>query len=244
MTEPINPSVPNPPPLATGGMSRAGTTTIVKINRPDIEPLDQKVLCSAMCRCDKAPNVGKDGKQLKQACVAKTMKEVDKLLEHRSPYKQEINYDMTQSPPAPIMDKDVPTKGHDWLPGWIDKYFGKNEQTGEQDIKHTAGTGQIRRPDVVIVKDPTKPPTQDNIKQIVEMKFPPDSLSPPQEEAYQKIAGDPKKLKTLQPSDCNCDQSEPEPSKVPVQAMSTVSTILLWIAFVASRGRTPRPMPL
>jgi hypothetical protein len=240
MTGPNNPT----PPLATGGMSREGTTTVVRISEPEIDPLDKKVLCAAMCQCDKAPDVGKDGKQLKQACVSRTMKEVDRQLNHQSPYKQEINYDMTKSPPQPIMDSQVPTKGHDWLPGWISKHFGRDEATGEQVMQHRAGTGQIRRPDVVIVKDPTQPPTQDNIKQIVEMKFPPDAISPQQKWAYEDIAGDPTKLKTLKPSDCNCDQPEPAPPKIPVQEISTVATILMWIAFVLTRGRTPLPKPI
>jgi VRR-NUC domain len=245
MTEPPQPSVPNnQAPLATGGMSPEGATTVVAINEPDIDPLDKKVLCAALCQCDKAPAEGADGRRLKQACVAKTMKEVDEQLDHQSPYKQEINYDMTQNPPAPIMDKDVPTKGHGWLPGWIEKYFGTTDDQGTQRPPFSAGTGQIRRPDVVIVNDPSRPPTQDNIKQIVEMKFPPDALSGPQKEAYVNIAGDDKKLKTLQPSDCNCDQPEPEPPKMPVQEIGTVATILMWIAFVLSRGRTPRPQPL
>ncbi len=223
-----------PTPLATGGMSRAGTTTIVKINLPEIEPQDKKVLCMALCQCDKAPQVGKEGQQLKQVCVAKTLKEVDQQLEHKSPYKQEINYDMTKSPPEPIMDSQVPTKGHDWLPGWIDKYFNK-------DVPFKAGTGQIRRPDVVIVKDPSLPPTQDNIKQIVEMKFPPDEMSPPQRKAYEEIAGDRLKLKTLKPSDCNCDQSEPEPPKTPVEEIGVVGKIIMLILFLISRGKTPAP---
>ena len=67
----------NKPPLATGGMSRTGTTTVVKISEPTLDPADKKVLCSALCQCDKAPNVGKDGRQLKQACVAERMKALD-----------------------------------------------------------------------------------------------------------------------------------------------------------------------
>jgi hypothetical protein len=237
MTEPTPPGAP----LATGGMSRAGTTTIVKINLPEIEPQDKKVLCSALCHCDKAPDIGKDGQQLKQVCVARTMKEVDKQLDHRSPYKQEINYDMTKNPPEPIMDSQVPTKGHDWLPGWIDKYFGKGSDPDAPQVPFKAGTGQIRRPDVVIVKDPSLPPTQDNIKQIVEMKFPPDELRPDQEDAYIDIAGDQRKLKTLKPSDCNCDQSEPEPPKMPVEEMGIVAKIVMAILFLISRGKTPMP---
>jgi VRR-NUC domain len=240
VTEPNKPGTP----LATGGVSRAGTTTVVKINEPDIDPLDKKVLCAAMCQCDKAPNLGKDGKQLKQACVARTMKEVDKQLDHQSPYKQEINYDMTKNPPEPIMDKTVPTKGHGWLPAWIQKRFGKSDNPELPNIPFEAGTGQIRRPDVVIVNDPTKPPTQDNIKQIVEMKFPPDQRSDAQEKEYKRIAGPNAEVKTLQPSDCDCNKPEPEPPKMPVREIGTVATILLWIAFILSRGKTPRPQTL
>jgi hypothetical protein len=229
------------PSVGSGGMSRAGTTTTVRIAVPEIDPLDKKVLCAALCQCDKAPTIGKAGQQLKQQCVSTVMKQVDQQLDHKSPYKQEINYDMSKRPPEPIMDKGVATKGHDWLPGWIDKHFGKGEDPNAPRVPFQAGTGQIRRPDVVIVKDPGKPPTQDNIKQIVEMKFPPDELSRPQADAYKLIAGDDNKLKVLKPSDCNCDLSEPAPPKIPVQEIGLVGTILMWIAFVATRGRSPRP---
>ena len=191
------------------------------------------MLCAALCQCDKQPQIGKDGQQLKQICVAKTLKEVDKQLEYKSPYKQEINYDMTKSPPEPIMDKDVPTKGHDWLPGWIEKHWPSKP--------YTPGAGLIRRPDVVIVKDPSLPPTQDNIKQIVEMKFPPDELKPEQKRDYATIAGSDKGLKKLQPSDCNCDQPEPESPKIPVDEIGVVAKILLMILFIVTRGRTPAP---
>ncbi len=57
----------------------------------------------------------------------------------------------------------------------------------------------VRRPDVVIVNDPTKPPTQDNIKQVVEIKFPPDKMDERQELAYIRIAGDETKLVEMGP---------------------------------------------
>jgi VRR-NUC domain len=221
------------PPLATGGMSIEGTTTVVKMSRPDIDSQDKKVLCWALCQCDKAPNIGKDGQQLKQACVSEMLKAVDKQLGHKSPYKQEINYDMTKNPPEPIMDSGVPTKGHDWLPGWIEKHWPTKP--------YTPGEGLIRRPDVVIVNDPSKPPTQDNIKQIVEMKFPPDEISERQARAYQAIAGDPKKLEALKPSDCDCDQSGPEPPSTPVESMDIVSKIIKLIMLLFGGRRMPHP---
>ncbi len=225
------------PPLATGGMSPQGTTTVVGVNLPKIDPSDKKILCSAMCKCDKAPNVGKDGKQLKQVCVAENLKALDRLLEHRSQFKQEVNYDMTQRPPAPIMDSGVETKGHDYLPGWIRKYWGSQP---EHSPAFKPGTGLIRRPDVVIVKDPLKPPTQDNIKQIVEMKFPPDALSGEQEAAYREIGGK-GKLTQLKPSDCDCDSSEPKDPRMPVEELGFAAGVAAWLAYILTRGKTPRP---
>lgn len=226
------------PPLATGGMSPQGTTTVVGVNQPRIEPGDKKVLCSAMCQCDRAPDVGKDGKQLKQVCVSGRLKSLDTLLSHRSPYKQEINYDMTKRPPAPIMDSQVDTKGHDYLPGWIKKWWGSEP---EHPSTYKSGAGLIRRPDVVIVKDPLKPPTQDNIKQIVEMKFPPDSITEPQRRAYQEIAGGAKKLTTLKPGDCDCDSAEPEDPRMPVESLGFAAGAAAWLAYILTKGKTPRP---
>ncbi len=218
-------------------MSRTGTTTVVRINEPEIEPGDKKVLCAAMCKCDKAPNVGKDGKQLKQLCVSENLKALDKVLSHRSPYKQEINYDMTKNPPAPIMDSGIATKGHDYLPAWIKKYWGTEP---EHSAVYKAGRGLIRRPDVVIVKDAMKPPTQDNIKQIVEMKFPPDSISNPQATAYLEISG-PGKLTKLEPGQCDCDAAEPRDPRMPIEEMGFAAGVAAWLAYILTRGKTPRP---
>lgn len=229
--------LPKLPPLATGGMSTSGTTTVVRIAQPKIDPIDKKILCSAMCDCEKDPKIGKDGRELKQACVADRMKTLDGILLNKSPYKQELNYDMTKEPPAPIMDSRIATKGHDWLPGWVKKYWDKDPDHPE----FQAGTGQIRRPDVVIVNDPAKPPTQDNIKQIVEMKFPPDTISEQQRAAYIEIGGGAKKLVTLQPSDCDCSSDEPTASKVPVDALAWATAALAWLLYAGSRGKTPRP---
>ena len=229
----------NTPPLANGGMSPEGTTTIVRVNQPQIDPVDKKILCTAMCKCNKEPNVGKDGQQLKQGCVSENMKALDKLMDHRSPYKQEVNYDMTKRPPAPIMDSSVATKGHDYLPGWIKKYWGTEP---EHPPTYKAGKGFIRRPDVVIVKDPSKPPTQDNIKQIIEMKFPPDALSEPQRAAYIRIAGNSDKLLKLEPSQCDCDSREQQESKIPVEELGFAAAAAGWIAFVLSRGKIRPPL--
>jgi hypothetical protein len=230
------------PPLAHGDMVHDGATTPVRLGQVQLAPTDKKVLCSAMCQCDKMPDVARDGKQRKQGCVSGRLQALDQLLDqllgHRSPYKQEINYDMSQSPPAPTMDSGIATMGHRYLPGWIGKYWGTEP---EHASSFKAGRGLIRRPDVVIVNDPARPPTQDNIKQIVEMKFPPDTISREQQAAYETIAGSEKKFITLRPDKCDCHAPEPESSKIPVEQLGWVTVVAGWLLFGVSRGRSPRP---
>lgn len=242
---------PTTPPLATGGMSPSGTTTVVKINRAQVEGVDKQILCKAMCECDKSPTISVDGKKLKQNCVAAKMSAYAAGIEalpgyQKSEYKQEINYNMTTRPPTPIMDSSDSTQAHPWLRGYIKKNMPGFEK----------GTGQIRRPDIVIVKDPSKPPTQDNIKQIVEMKFPPDELSRAQREAYEDIAGDENKLVTLKPSDCDCeapDDPKKKRAKKIVEAIQAakIDQALEFISAIWTGGRgglrmppSPRPIPV
>lgn len=217
MTEPTTPPTA---PLATGGMSRSGTTTVVKINRSNLDQLDKKVLCTAICKCKDTPGIGKDGRLLKQSCVSKRLTELDTVLQHKSIYKPELTYDMTKSPPEPIMDKEIETKGRDLWPGWTKTLWPKDPT---RPIPYKAGKGYTRRPDVVIVNDPTKPATQDNIKQVVEIKFPPDTMDERQEEDYSKIAGSRGKLETLEPGQCDCNKPDPDPPKIPVEQIGTAA---------------------
>lgn len=147
------------------------------------------------------PAIGTGGQKLRQQCVSSRLRSADAISGNQSPYKAEINYDMSRDPPAPIMNSAMATKAHDYLPGWIQKYW-----PGGLD-GYTPGVGNIRRPDVVIVNDPSLPPTQDNIKSVVEIKFPPDRRDVKQQEAYARIAGDSSKVALMQPSDCGCTDS-------------------------------------
>ncbi|MGE7955069.1 VRR-NUC domain-containing protein [Pseudomonas sp. NPDC089530] len=225
------------PGLSQGGMSPEGQINPVGILEPKLDPQDKQVLCSAICYCSATPNVSQDGKSLKQACVAQRLGELDEILQGRSPYKPEVSYDMTKNPPQPILDSQTGNSPHGWIPGWISKYW-------EEDPEHPPfkpGRGMIRRPDVVIVKDPKRPPTQDNIKQVVEMKFPPDRRNNDQASAYAEIAGDERKVVEMKPSDCDCSQ-ENQDSKVPVEELGWAAAIASGVMFILTRGRTPRPM--
>jgi hypothetical protein len=207
-------------------MSQEGTTTEVLVKRPKVSPVDRTALCTVICKCNKAPDVGADGRSLKQACVSKTLNAADKAAGYKSWYKAEVNYDMTKRPPEPIMASAPDTKVHDWLPGWLNKWWSADE--AHPPFK--PGTGLIRRPDLVIVSDPTRPPTQDNIKQIVEIKFPPDPVSEQQLRQYARIAGDPNKVTTLEPDECDCDNQDPQSGsgiKVPDAKSATLGAMLL-----------------
>lgn len=235
MTDPIKPSTP----LATGGMSRGeGTTTTVKINRPNVDFVDKKVLCSAICKCKDTPGVGKNGQSLKHSCVSGRLRELDGILKHRSPYKPEVNYDMTKQPPAPIMDSAVETKPHDWLPGFIKKHW-----EADHGSPYLKGAGMVRRPDVILVSDPTKPPTQDNIKQVVEIKFPPDKMDEKQERAYTRIAGDDNKLVVMGPDDCDCNQPDPNPPKIPVEQIGPAAGLAGILYMLLTKRPPPGPVP-
>jgi len=240
MTGPSNTPPSGTPPLATGPTSPEGTTTVVPLNKPKLDYSDKKVLCSAMCQCQAQPNIGADGRRLKQECVSGRLKSLDVALKHTSPYKAEYTYDMTKRPPEPFLDKEIPTKGRDFWPGWTNTLWPK-DPTRPQPYK--PGRGYTRRPDVVIVKDPSKPPTQDNIKQVVEMKFPDDTYRPGQRQDYVTIAGGESKMVPLELSDCDCTQKEPEPSKVPVEQLGTAAAILGIIYTLVTKRPPPAGVP-
>lgn len=224
------------PSLSQGNMSPGGRTNPVGILDPKLDPQDKQVLCSAICYCSTTPNVSQNGRNLKQACVAQRLGELNEVLGGRSPYRPEISYDMTKNPPQPIMDSHSGDSAHSWIPGWIKKYW----QQDPERPPFKPGRGMIRRPDVVIVKDPSKPPTQDNIKQVVEMKFPPDPPNRAQTDAYAVIAGSKNKVAGMKSTDCDCSQ-ESQQAKVPVEQLGWAAAIAGGLTFILTRGRYPRP---
>jgi hypothetical protein len=94
-----------------------------------------------------------------------------------------------------------------------------------------------RRPDAVIVADPLKPPTQDNLKAVVDVKLPGDRWRGTQKEDFQEIAGDPEKVVEVNPKNCQCEEKpKPEPVPVPVPIVAPKPKQLEfpgWLALVA-----------
>lgn len=147
------------------------------------------LICPAICKCKDQAGEGEDGRRLKQACVSKALKK------QGGKAIPEVNYRMRPKtrPPKPIMSKSNPLKPASWLPAHLKDIPG-----------FKPGKGMVRRPDVVIVKDANRRPTQSNLAKVVEIKFPPDRLSRKAERDYRRIAGRDSKFLVLTPAKCNC----------------------------------------
>lgn len=174
---------------------------------------DKEILCAVVCACN-----WRGGKT---ACVRKAF---------ATPvYRGGKRYwDPRQGPPGyPTVYVEVPYR-------MFPKPWPVMGKVPSQTLKDKAGNPLLlprgdlppirgtRRPDIVVVKDPTRPPTPDNIKDIYEVKFPPDDWRPGQERAYQKIAG--KDPIALSPAKCGCKRDQklrevplPVPVKEPVK---------------------------
>jgi hypothetical protein len=151
---------------------------------------DEAIVCACICACNENFKYSASGARLRQQCVTKTLWGYDDATGNQSTIKAEVPYRMVPPPPRPIMSANNPKRATRSKP---------------------AGS---RIPDVVIVKDGSQRPTQANIAEIIEIKFPGDSYSDGQFKDYQKIAGLDAEVKTFGVEECGCNK--PEPQKVPV----------------------------
>lgn len=181
-----------------------------------------------MCKCNKIGVATKGGNRiLRQTCVAQRLNAANAtsiaMSGKPTEYLPEVAYDMSPTPPAPpvpIMSEDSPLVPHNVLPEWIrERWPGgmRGYRAGKK-----AGLDQIRRPDVVIVNDPSQPPVQSNIRAVVEMKFD-DEFGRGQEYSYRRIAGNSSKFVPLRRSKCGCRDEEPEAR--PVQSTQAESEL-------------------
>lgn len=161
---------------------------------------EEFLICLIMCMCELVPNISAIGNQLRQACVSEVLNRIDAQLNGLSTLKAEVSYDMTRPTPEPIMSSSNPRRpASRWGVVW---YIRRH-------MPHfVPGTGMIRRPDVVIESNPLLGPRQGNIRRVVEIKFPGDTMSAAQRAAYERIAGSPSLFTVLTtgPESCNCEE--------------------------------------
>lgn len=69
-------------------------------------------------------------------------------------------------------------------------------------------------------------------------EFPPDSLSREQKDAYEDIAGDPKKLVTLEPRDCDCEKPRDDGKMIPVEQLETAGKASEILMRALTRGKS------
>jgi type VI secretion system secreted protein VgrG len=164
---------------------------------------EEEVVCGVICRCGEDPSPY----ARPQNCVAARFWAYDEAAGHTSTIKAEVPYDMSKKPPEPIMSKNDPRRQTRGLPGGS------------------------KIPDVVVVKDGTKPPTQDNMKEVIEIKFPPDRLDDDQRESYERIAGD-ARFEVLGPDECGCPfrkQQQQQQREMTATDVAEVAALTLFV---------------
>jgi len=202
----VPPGVPPPPPPPPRRLPLFEFPNVPRGKWPNRgEPLndDEMFLCVLMCQCVDAP--------LPQRCVEKKLLEMDRLAGGLSPYKPEVRYDMSKTPPEPIMSRNDPSR------------------------PTTGNPKGNKHPDVTVLHDPSRPLSRNNIKEIVEMKFGADPLSDDQMRQYRRIAGD-ARFRVLSPDECGCPERAQEPAPEPepvtvadVVEVAALSLALLWM---------------
>lgn len=205
---------------------------------------DRDILCEVVCFCSFS---GREGG--KTACVRRTLAAPirhrgDRVWDPAAPATGTmvayVEVPFTRGPPAAPVMSDVPSRR-------LRDSKGAPLLLPKGDLQPIPGT---LRPDIVVVNDPTRPPTPDNIKDIYEVKFPPDDWGATQFEDYQTITG--REAIELTPQKCGCDGDEPppyvplpepaprrdeEPEKPlePVGPVTTFALLLLGLAYLIGR---------
>ena len=172
---------------------------------------DEEFVCRLICECVR------EEAPIPGLCVRMKLEAIDKSSGGMSPYKAEVPYDVSKEPPEPI-----PSRKEPWRPS-----------TGRR-------KGSMV-PDVTVVKDPSKWPTQDNIKEIIEVKFN-DPLSEDQATQYARIAGGAEKFRVLDPEECGCPMAE-QPMPMPIKDFLTVAGILSALLLILSALLKRPPVP-
>lgn len=219
-------------------MNHGNSAAMSGLIQPPLDAaIEIAIICSVVCFCDKNPIKSSSGKSdLKEECVKITLLSGNDALEisgdndlqNLSTIKPEIPYNMTTSPPTPLLHRadDGNLKPTERL--------GKRMlQEGLKAAVRNNGIYEVRIPDVIVVNDLSKPLVAGNLKAVVEIKFNNQSRNQYQISDYEEIAGDPNRVVELDPKKCGCaDQPKREPVRVPVFEPMPVpkpeSSILDW----------------
>lgn len=175
-----------------------------------------KVLCSLICVCNvNTTRCGKGENNLKQQCVNTGIDWIHESGQGKQ-ILPEVGYFMKATPPMPLLkNSDLQGQPEHIRNVWhrINKVKGILK---EQEEEYTQG--DLRIPDVVVTQDPSQPPVQSNIKQVVEIKFPGDRWGKGQREAYEEIAGEDEfgkpKLTELSPNKCGCGDNNSQEEQI------------------------------
>jgi hypothetical protein len=228
------------PSSSSGGMGSGGRTTPVGMSASKLSPKDRAVLCHTFCECRRIGVATKAGTIQRQRCVQMRLglpNEVSKMQTGvPTEYRPEQPYDMTTSPPEPIMDYDDPLEPNTGIRKWIKDNWPSKGKKYEK--------GDVRRPDVVIVNDPAQAPVQSNIKTVVEMKFPGDTYGPDQEDDYIEIAGGPSKFVHLGAAECGCGDDDGQKKTSRARQTASQSDLdELYGTSTSAPGAPPLPPP-
>lgn len=238
MSEPLKPRTANRTP---DGKTRSVTKpTGDGMVLPVTDPLDLWYLCEKASYAKAIPyKRAKDGYPMYQRTVSQLVRCDNEAFRYHFPYCGEVGFDMSKSPPQPIMSKREPHRPSSFpLSQYqqlrnrhfehmasmrvetdllsktdLEQMLSPSPSTSDGALwidKQRNPRGLLRIPDVVRLRsfgNPSKAQySQSNLSSVIEMKFPGDSLSPVQQLAYQRIAGDKAKLRLLETR--NCDTSE------------------------------------
>lgn len=238
MNEPLTPRTAS---RAPDGKTRSVTKpTNSGMVLPVTDPLDLWYLCEKASYAKATPyKRAKDGHPMYQRTVSQLVRCDNEAFRYHFPYCGEVGFDMSKSPPQPIMSKREPHRPSNFPLSQYQQLRNRHfeqlismrietdllsKTDLEEILSPTSSTsdgalgidrqknprGLLRIPDILRLRafgNPGKSQySQSNLTSVIEMKFPGDNLSPVQQLAYQRIAGDSTKLRLLETK--NCDSSD------------------------------------
>lgn len=179
-------------------------------------------------------------RRMQQNCVASLFQTIDKAANYRSWVKAEVYYDMQgyrarfrniadkiPGRPQPLMSREPVTKPLQWQWGVI-SHVGRRKNVQLSAPTFTGQGNSLRRPDIVVVRNPAMPPEENNISVIYEMKFD-ERVNRPQVQAYERIVlNDRNRVQTIEVKDCRCEQR-----KEKIRQM-THAELMAWAAAVSA----------